>query len=104
MIGPGCRIYNLAHLTLDPGANLSRHIHVCNGSHDFSRWDMPLICAPVHIGTNVWVAADCFIGPGVTVGETTVIGARSVVMKNLPANMICVGNPCKPRKARPPIK
>lgn len=101
IIGPGCRIYNLAQVKLAAGANLSRHIHVCAGSHDFGRWDMPLLTAPIILEANVWVATDCFIGPGVTIGTQSVVGARSVVMKSLPSDMLCWGHPCKPISPRP---
>jgi len=62
---------------------------------------MPLVKRPIVIGENAWLAADVFVGPGVTVGELSVVGARSVVVRDLPARMICVGNPCKPVKTRP---
>ena len=103
LIGPECIVYNLDSITLHEGANVSRNVHLCAGSHDFSRWQMPLTSAPIEIGKNVWVATDCFIGPGVSIGDESVVGARSVVVKNLPPGMICVGNPCIPLKARPPI-
>jgi len=91
-------------VTLEDGANLSRHIHICAGSHDLERWEMPLITVPITIGRNSWVGTDCFIGPGVTIGEECVIGARSVVVGDQKARMICVGHPCKPLKPRPPIR
>lgn len=50
---------------------------------------------PVHIGRNCWIGANAVILPGVTVGENTVIGAGSVVTKDLPANVVAVGNPCR---------
>ncbi len=103
LIGPGCRIYNLAPVALEDGANLSRHIHLCAGSHDFTRWEMPLTTAPITISRNAWIATDCFVGPGVSIGELAVVGARSVVVKDLPAATICVGNPARPIKPRPPI-
>lgn len=103
LIGPGCRIYNLGPVSLEAGANLSRHIHVCSGSHDYSKWTMPLTVAPIVIGENAWVATDCFIGPGVSIGPRCVVGARSVVVKDLPADMLCVGHPCVPLKPRPVI-
>lgn len=101
LIGPDVRIYNLDTVTIGAGANLSRHIHLCAGSHDFLRWDMPLITAPVTIGANVWITADVFVGPGVTIGELAVVGARSVVLEDLPARQICVGHPCRAVKERP---
>lgn len=50
---------------------------------------------PVTIGDNVWIGGNVFILPGVTIGENSVIGAGSVVTKDIPANVIAVGNPCK---------
>ncbi len=50
---------------------------------------------PVHIGDNCWIGSNAVICPGVTIGENTVIGAGSVVTKDIPANVIAVGNPCR---------
>ena len=62
---------------------------------------MPLVTQPIVIGENAWLAADVFVGPGVTIGELAVVGARSVVVNDLPARKICVGQPCRPIKDRP---
>lgn len=50
---------------------------------------------PVRIGANVWLGAGCIVLPGVTIGENSVIGAGSVVTKDIPANVVAVGNPCR---------
>ncbi len=50
--------------------------------------------APVHIGRNCWIGAGVLIVPGITVGDNVVIGAGSVVTKDIPDNVIAVGNPC----------
>lgn len=50
---------------------------------------------PIHIGKNCWLGAGVIVLPGVTIGDNTVIGAGSVVTKDIPANVIAVGNPCK---------
>ena len=50
---------------------------------------------PVHIGRTCWIGAGAIILPGVTVGDNTVIGAGSVVTKDIPANVVAVGNPCQ---------
>lgn len=50
---------------------------------------------PVHIGKNCWLGAGVIVMPGVTIGDNTVIGAGSVVTKDIPANVVAVGNPCR---------
>lgn len=100
MVGPHVNLYNLARIRLEYGANLSQHCHLCAGTHDFMRWSMPLVVRPITIGRNAWLGADVFVGPGVTIGELSVVGARSVVVRDLPARRICVGTPCRPVKDR----
>lgn len=101
MVGPAVTLYNLAPIRLEYGANLSQGSHLCAGTHDFTRWSMPLVTKPIVIGRNAWLGADVFVGPGVTVGELCVVGARSVVVKDLPPRKICAGSPCRPLKDRP---
>lgn len=50
---------------------------------------------PVHIGRNCWLGAGVVVLPGVTIGDNTVIGAGSIVTKDIPANVVAVGNPCR---------
>ncbi|GGD89854.1 sugar O-acetyltransferase [Paenibacillus nasutitermitis] len=50
---------------------------------------------PVHIGDNVWICAGAIVLPGVTIGANSVIGAGSVVTKDIPPDSLAVGNPCK---------
>ena len=50
---------------------------------------------PVRIGRNCWLGAGVIVLPGVTIGDNTVIGAGSVVTKDIPANVVAVGNPCR---------
>lgn len=50
---------------------------------------------PVHIGRNCWLGAGVIVMPGVTIGDNTVIGAGSIVTKDIPANVVAVGNPCR---------
>ena len=60
---------------------------------------------PVHIEKNVWLGAGVLVMPGVTIGENTIIGAGSVVTKDIPANVVAVGNPCRVlREIRPEDK
>lgn len=50
---------------------------------------------PVHIGKNCWLGAGVIVLPGITIGDNTVIGAGSVVTKDIPSNVVAVGNPCR---------
>ncbi|ELC8457594.1 sugar O-acetyltransferase [Clostridium perfringens] len=50
---------------------------------------------PIHIGNNVWIGANSVILPGVTIGDNSVIGAGSIVTKDIPSNVVAVGNPCR---------
>ena len=50
---------------------------------------------PVHIGKNCWLGAGVLVMPGVTIGDNTVIGAGSVVTRDIPANVVAVGTPCR---------
>jgi putative colanic acid biosynthesis acetyltransferase WcaF len=102
MVGPYVNLYNLAPISLGRGANVSQNGHLCAGTHDYTRWAMPLVAKPIVIGENAWLAADVFVGPGVTIGALCVVGARSVVVKDLPPRTVCAGNPCRPLKERPP--
>lgn len=53
---------------------------------------------PIKVGNNVWFGGNVVVLPGVTIGDNAVIGAGSVVIKDIPANVLAVGNPCKPVK------
>ena len=50
---------------------------------------------PVKIGKKVWIGSNCTILPGVTIGDNSIIGAGSIVVKSIPKNAIAVGNPAK---------
>jgi len=100
MVGRDVNLYNLARVSLGYGANISQNCHLCAGTHDYTRWEMPLVAKPIVIGANAWLGADVFVGPGVTVGELAVVGARSVVVKDLPPRTVCAGHPCRPIKGR----
>lgn len=50
---------------------------------------------PVHIGKNCWLGAGVIVLPGITIGDNSVIGAGSIVTKDIPCNVVAAGNPCK---------
>lgn len=100
-LGPGCAVgdhailYALGPISLGPRSTVSQYAHLCAGSHDWRDPAMPLIRPSITIGTDVWICADAFVGPGVTVGDGAILGARAVVMKNVANNAIIAGNPAK---------
>jgi len=99
-IGEGVRLYSLGKIKIGKHTLISQRAHVCAGTHDYADKAMPLIRAPIIIGDGCWICAEAFIGPNVTIGDGSVIGARSVVTSDLPPNMICAGNPCNVIKPR----
>ncbi len=61
---------------------------------------MKLLKPPITVGDQAWVCTDAYIGPGVTIGEGAVVGARAVVVKDVPPWTIVAGNPAKTLKKR----
>jgi putative colanic acid biosynthesis acetyltransferase WcaF len=100
MIGPNVAVYNLATISLLRGANISQNCYLCAGTHDYNKWAMPLVAKPIVVGENAWLGAGVFVGPGVSIGDLCVVGARSVVVKDLPARTVAAGNPCRVVKDR----
>ncbi|WP_315985161.1 DapH/DapD/GlmU-related protein [Hymenobacter sp. BT188] len=99
-IANGAILYCQGRITVGRRAIISQGAHLVAGTHDYSDPGFPLITKPIHIGDHVWIAAEAFIHPGVTIGEGCVIGARAVVAKDMPAWMVCAGHPCLPIKTR----
>ena len=99
-IGDHCILYSLGKITLGRLVSVSQYAHLCAGTHDYTVRSFPLLPLPIRIGDGVWVAADAFIGPGVTVGDRSVVGARATVMKDVPADVVVAGNPARVIKPR----
>ena len=82
LIGPNVGIYPAGHPV---------HPDLRNQEYEFA--------LPVTIGNNVWIGGSVVINPGITIGDNSVIGSGSVVTKNIPANVVAAGNPCKVLRA-----
>lgn len=93
-------VYSMATVKIGRKAVVSQGAHLCAGTHDYESKNFQLYAEPITIGNDVWLCTECFIGPGVTVGDGAVIGARAVVTKDMPEWTVCAGNPCKPLKPR----
>ncbi|TGE04306.1 DapH/DapD/GlmU-related protein [Hymenobacter fodinae] len=99
-IASGAILYCQGKITIGKRAVVSQGAHLVAGTHDYTQPGFPLITNPITVGDHAWVAADAFVHPGITIGEGCVIGARSVVTKDMPDWMVCAGHPCKPLKDR----
>lgn len=99
-IGDEVILYALGPIRIGPRSFVSQYAHLCAGTHDYTRGDYPLIRSPITIGADCWIAADAFVGPGVTIGDRSVLGARASLFKDLPPDVVAGGNPAKPIKAR----
>ena len=99
-IGPGANIYNVDTITIKDGASVSQGAHLCTASHDITDPKHHLIHAPIVVGEKAWVAADAFVGMGVTIGEGAVVGARTCVFKDVEPWSVVGGNPAKVIKKR----
>ncbi len=94
-LGPDVNIYNQGDIVIGCNAIVSQGAHLCASSHDYNNPLHPLVLAPIHIEANVWICADAFIGPGITVAEGCVVGARAVVTKDTATWGVYGGNPAK---------
>lgn len=93
-------LYNQAPIKLGRRVVISQGTHLCTGTHDYENPGFPLYAKPITVGDHAWVAAECFVHPGINIAEGAVIGARSVVTKDMPAWTVCAGHPCQPIKPR----
>ncbi len=99
-VGDDVVFYSLDHINIGSNCVISQKSYLCTGSHNMKDPAFGLKTAAITIHDGAWVAADCFVAPGVNIGTNAVIGARSSVFANMPAGQVCVGSPCRPRHPR----
>jgi putative colanic acid biosynthesis acetyltransferase WcaF len=99
-LGPRAVCYSMAPITLGAYALISQGAHLCAGTHDIDDPYFQLKTRPIVIAANAWVAAEAFVGPGVTIAEGAVLGARAVAFRDLEAWTVYIGNPAQPLRAR----
>lgn len=92
-IGDHAELYSLGPITVGDNAVVSQHSYVCAATHDHKDITFPLVAKAVVIEREAWIATDCFIAPGVTIGMGAIIGARSTVLTDIPPAKIAVGSP-----------
>ncbi len=94
-IGDAAEIYNVAPITLGARSVVSQQAFLCAGSHDHRHPEFPLTSAPIALGARAWVAARAIVLPGVAIGDGAVVGAGSVVTRDVPAGCTVAGNPAR---------
>jgi maltose O-acetyltransferase len=94
----GCVILDCAPVRIGNDVQLGPSVQIYAATHPLdaaARAAGPELAAPVTLGDRVWIGGGAILCPGVTVGENTTIGAGSVVTRDLPANVLAAGNPCR---------
>ena len=92
-LGPEVQCYNMARITIGRDSVVSQRSFLCSGDHDHRDPHFQLVTAPIRIGNSCWIAAEAYIGPGITVGDRAIVAARGCVVKDIPANTVWGGNP-----------
>jgi putative colanic acid biosynthesis acetyltransferase WcaF len=99
-IGDYATLYTLGEIRIGDNVCVSQHCYLASAYHDHTKPTFDMIGSFVAIEPEVWLATRVFIGPGVTVGRGAVVGACSVVLKDIPPMMVCGGNPANPIRPR----
>ena len=94
-------VYNLGPVAIGDHTVVSQHAELCAGTHDYMSRVLPLVRPTITLGNGVWVCAKAFVGPGVVIGDNTIIGACAVVTRSVPEGVIAAGNPARVIRPRP---
>lgn len=93
-VNSGCLMMSAGGITIGDDTQIAANVQLISNNHDLTDRQV-ITCKPIHIGKNVWIGAGATILPGVRVGDNSVIGAGSVVTKDVPQDTIVAGNPAK---------
>lgn len=99
-IGDEVVLYSLGEIEIGSNSVISQRSYLCTGSHDYLSSDFKIYSKKIIIGNHCWLATDVYVAPDVTIGDETIVGARSSVFNDLPNNKVCFGSPAKPFKNR----
>lgn len=93
LIGPRARLYNQGRITIGARTVVSQGAHLCASTHDIADPDFQLQPRPIAVGDGCWIAAEAFVGPGVTVADGAVVAARAALFEDARAWGVYRGNP-----------
>ena len=103
-LGPGVECYSMGRIEIKAFAIVSQRAFLCTGTHDIRKSNFQIGARPIYIGANAWIAAESFVGPGVTIGEGAVLSARGAAFRNLAPWTVYQGNPAVAIKSRSPFE
>lgn len=89
-----CLMMSAGGITIEDNSMIAANVQLISNNHDLKQRSV-ITCKPVHIKKNCWIGAGSTILAGVTIGDNSVVGAGSVVTKDVPDNVIVAGNPAK---------
>jgi maltose O-acetyltransferase len=93
-----CVILDCAPVEIGARTMVASAVQFCAATHPVdpaTRRDGLEFARPIVVGANVWIGAGAIVGPGITIGDDSVVGAGSVVVRDVPPNVVAVGNPCR---------
>ena len=93
--GPGCYINGANGIEFGDNVWIGPGVKIISSNHDLTDLSKSYKCDPIKIGNNVWIGANAIILPEIQIGDGAVVGAGSVVTKNVPPRTIVAGNPAK---------
>jgi putative colanic acid biosynthesis acetyltransferase WcaF len=99
-LGDRANAYTLGEIEIGERATVAQEVYLSTGTHDFSNPALQLVTAKITIGPDAFIGARAFIMPGVTIGARSLVGACSVVTKNVPDDSVAAGNPCRVLRPR----
>lgn len=93
LVGPGAELYNQGRITIGAHCVISQRAFLCASTHRVADLDFALETRPIALGRGCWIAAEAFVGPGVTIGDGAVLAARGALFEDAEPMGIYRGNP-----------
>src|ERR1041384_1973414 len=94
-LGDRANVYSLGEIEIGVRAIVAQEAYLSTGTHDFTHPEIPLLTSKISIGDDAFIGARAFIMPGIRVGSRSIVGAGSVVTKDVPEGWKVAGNPAR---------
>lgn len=94
-LGDRANAYSLGEIEIHEHATVAQEAYLCTGTHAFDQPAMNLLTRKVTVGAHAFIGARAFIQPGVTIGDYAIVGACSVVTKDVAPRSVVAGVPAR---------